>query len=164
MPRRGNFYPHIDEFHHLITPTIASPLSGARKYRLGPTPAHQDLRQFVSRDAEAADAVVANPRTRVRFRVDEADARRSAAYVRDPSRGRWRRLGDSEGATRPFGDRHDHAVRPRSEASSSNAAAFIVEPSDLAGWTPDGHQAEAREGCTRRKSLKTKVCACSSEG
>src|SRR5437667_11989244 len=43
---RKNFYLHIDEFQNFITPTMASILSGARKYKLGLTLAHQELRQL----------------------------------------------------------------------------------------------------------------------
>src|SRR5262249_47618816 len=41
---RRNFYLYVDEFQNFITPSMASILSGARKYHLGLILAHQDLR------------------------------------------------------------------------------------------------------------------------
>lgn len=73
---RRPFYLYIDEFHHFTTPSMASILSGARKYRLGLVLAHQDLRQLG--DSEVASAVLANPATRICFRVGDADARKLA--------------------------------------------------------------------------------------
>jgi hypothetical protein len=58
---RRNFYLYIDEFHNFVTPSMAAILSGARKYRLGLILAHQELQQLVSRDADVASAVIANP-------------------------------------------------------------------------------------------------------
>src|SRR5207249_6584274 len=72
---RQNFYVYIDEFHNFITPSMASILSGARKYRLGLILAHQDLRQLQSRSTDVLASVIANPGTRVCFRVGDEDAR-----------------------------------------------------------------------------------------
>ncbi|MDB6019607.1 MAG: hypothetical protein JWR19_4096 [Pedosphaera sp.] len=71
---RKDFWLYIDEFHNFITPSMAEILTGARKYRLGLILAHQELRQL-ERDREVASAVLANPFTRVAFRVGDADAR-----------------------------------------------------------------------------------------
>ena len=75
---RRNFYLYIDEFHNFVTPSMASILSGARKYHLGLTLAHQDLRQLLSRDLELASAVISNPCTRICFRVGDQDAQKLA--------------------------------------------------------------------------------------
>lgn len=72
---RRPFYLYIDEFHHFVTESMASILSGARKYRLGLVLAHQDLRQLQSRSADVTASVMANPCTRVCFRVGDEDAR-----------------------------------------------------------------------------------------
>ena len=72
---RKPFYLYIDEFHHFITPTLSTILSGARKYRLGLTLAHQDMRQLQSRDTELQSAILTNPYTRICFRVGDMDAR-----------------------------------------------------------------------------------------
>lgn len=71
---RRFFWLYLDEFHHFITPSMAEILSGARKYRVGLTLAHQELRQL-QRDAEVASAVMSNCYTRVCFRVGDQDAR-----------------------------------------------------------------------------------------
>ncbi|MBI3735917.1 ATP-binding protein, partial [Candidatus Sumerlaeota bacterium] len=60
---RRPFYLYVDEFHNFVTPSMASILSGARKYRLGLILAHQELRQL--KNEEVASAVLANPYTRV---------------------------------------------------------------------------------------------------
>jgi hypothetical protein len=75
---RRNFYLYIDEFQNFITPSMASILSGARKYRLGLILAHQDLRQLSSEDSQVASSVISNPYTRVCFRLGDQDARRLA--------------------------------------------------------------------------------------
>jgi len=70
------FYLYIDEFHNFITPSVASILSGARKFGLGLILSHQELRQVVSHNADVAGAVIANPYTRVCFRLGDDDAKR----------------------------------------------------------------------------------------
>jgi hypothetical protein len=75
---RRNFYLYIDEFQNFVTPSMAAILSGARKYRLGLILAHQELQQLASRDADVASAVIANPYTRVCFRLGDYDAKRLA--------------------------------------------------------------------------------------
>lgn len=73
---RKNFYLYIDEFQNFITPSMAAILSGARKYRLGLVLAHQELRQLWSKDTEVASSVIANPCTRICFRLGEFDAQK----------------------------------------------------------------------------------------
>ena len=72
---RVPFFLYIDEFHHFATPSIAAILSGARKYGLGLTLAHQEMRQLKSRSEELAGAVLGNAYTRIVFRVGDQDAR-----------------------------------------------------------------------------------------
>lgn len=72
---RKDFWIYIDEFHNFITPSMSEILSGARKYRIGLALAHQELRQL-QRDSEVASAVLANPGTRVCFKVGDDDARK----------------------------------------------------------------------------------------
>lgn len=74
---RRPFYLYIDDFHNFVTPSMSSILSGARKYRLGLVLAHQELRQI--RNEEVASAVIANPYTRVCFRLGDQDAAKLAA-------------------------------------------------------------------------------------
>lgn len=71
---RRDFWCYVDEFHSFITPSMAEILTGARKYRVGLTLAHQELRQLQASD-EVSSAVLANAFTRVVFRVGDSDAR-----------------------------------------------------------------------------------------
>ncbi|MGN6396885.1 MAG: type IV secretion system DNA-binding domain-containing protein [Mucilaginibacter sp.] len=73
---RVPFFCYVDEFQHFVTPSMASILSGARKYALGLVLAHQDMQQVAKYDAEVAGSVLANAATRVCFRLGDADARR----------------------------------------------------------------------------------------
>ena len=73
---RRPFFLHLDEFHHFITPTLATILTGARKYGLGLTLAHQSLSQL-SGNADVAAAVRSVFAT-VCFRVNDDDARKIA--------------------------------------------------------------------------------------
>jgi DNA helicase HerA-like ATPase len=72
---RRPFFLYLDEFHNLATPSMASLFSGARKYRLGLTVAHQDLYQLRSTVPEVERAVLGNAYTRICFRLGEEDAR-----------------------------------------------------------------------------------------
>ncbi|MCU7933924.1 MAG: type IV secretion system DNA-binding domain-containing protein [Candidatus Thiodiazotropha sp. (ex Dulcina madagascariensis)] len=74
--QRKNFYLYIDEVQHFITPSMASILSGTRKYGLCLTLAHQELRQLLAKDQEVASAVLSNPHTRICFRLGDEDARK----------------------------------------------------------------------------------------
>jgi hypothetical protein len=71
---RRDFWCYVDEFHSFITPSMAEILTGARKYRVGLTLAHQELRQLRA-DDEVAGAVLANAYTRIAFRLGDSDAR-----------------------------------------------------------------------------------------
>ena len=74
---RRDFWLYIDEFPNFITPSMAQILRGTRKYRLGLTLAHQEMRQL-ERDADVASAIMANPETRIYFGVGDDDARKLA--------------------------------------------------------------------------------------
>lgn len=73
---RHPFYLHLDEFHEVATPSMATLFSGARKYQLGLTVAHQDLYQLHAKVPDVERAVLANAFTRICFRVDDEDARK----------------------------------------------------------------------------------------
>lgn len=75
---RNPFYLYIDEFQNFVTPSMASILSGARKYGLGLILAHQELRQLWNRDTEVANSVLSNPGTRICFRLGDFDAQKLA--------------------------------------------------------------------------------------
>jgi energy-coupling factor transporter ATP-binding protein EcfA2 len=76
---RPFFSCYLDEFHHFITPSMESVLSGVRKYNLGLVLAHQEFRQLQSRNAEVASSVLSNCYTRICFRLGDTDAERFAA-------------------------------------------------------------------------------------
>lgn len=69
----------IDEFQEFVTPSLASLLTGMRKYGLSLVLAHHELRQLASQDRAVLSAVLANPHTRIVFRVGEQDAETLAA-------------------------------------------------------------------------------------
>lgn len=71
--QRTPFFLYLDEFQHFLTPSLAGLLTGARKYGVGLVLAHQELRQLT--DPEVRGAVLANPATRVCFRLGDEDAR-----------------------------------------------------------------------------------------
>lgn len=72
---RRPFYVYIDEFHNFVTPSMEQILSGTRKYGLALILAHQELRQLASRSPEVLSSVIANPYTRICFRIGDQDAR-----------------------------------------------------------------------------------------
>lgn len=71
---RRPFYLYLDEAHHFVTPSIASILSGTRKYGLGLILAHQELDQFPSRESGILGSILTNCHTRVCFRLGDHDA------------------------------------------------------------------------------------------
>jgi hypothetical protein len=73
---RTPFYLYVDEFHNFVTPSMEAILSGARKYNLGLVLAHQNLQQLLSRDSDVASSVIANPYTRICFRLGDHDAKK----------------------------------------------------------------------------------------
>lgn len=71
MESRKDFYLYIDEFQNFTTPSIATILSEARKYRLNLTVAHQFIGQL---SEKIRDAVFGNIGSMVAFRVGADDA------------------------------------------------------------------------------------------
>ncbi len=65
------FYLYIDEFQNFTTPSIATILSEARKYKLSLNLAHQFIKQL---DEKIRDAVFGNVGTKCVFRVSSEDA------------------------------------------------------------------------------------------
>jgi len=72
---RRDFFLYIDEFQNFITPSIATILSEARKYRISLTIAHQYMAQLAPKgDAEIRDAVLGNVGTMLIGRIGIEDA------------------------------------------------------------------------------------------
>lgn len=65
------FYLYIDEFQNFATPSIATILSEARKYKLSLTVAHQFIAQL---DEQIRDSVFGNVGTKATFRIGTTDA------------------------------------------------------------------------------------------
>lgn len=65
---------YADEFQDFLAPSLADSLTGIRKYRVGFTLAHQEMRQ-VEKEPDVAGALLSNAYTRVVFRVGDRDAR-----------------------------------------------------------------------------------------
>lgn len=74
---RRDFWLCVDEFDHFITPSMATILTGARKYRMGLTLAHQELHQLEA-EPKVASAVNASVCTRIALRVGNDDAKKLA--------------------------------------------------------------------------------------
>ena len=71
---RKDFYLYIDEFQNVLTDSIESILSEARKYRLGLVIAHQYIGQLVkNNDTKFKDAIFGNVGTKVAFRIGVED-------------------------------------------------------------------------------------------
>jgi hypothetical protein len=72
---RRDFFLYIDEFQNFITPSIATILSEARKYRISLTVAHQYMGQLSPKgDNEIRDAVLGNVGTMLVGRIGIEDA------------------------------------------------------------------------------------------
>ncbi len=72
---RRPFFLYADECQEVATSSMAQLLAGARKYGLGLTLAHQDLRQLEAKAPEVASALLGNAGTRIAFRVGDRDAK-----------------------------------------------------------------------------------------
>tara|TARA_R110000850_G_scaffold277120_1_gene423035 strand:- start:14366 stop:17353 length:2988 start_codon:yes stop_codon:yes gene_type:complete len=71
---RSPYMLYLDEFQNFITPSIVQILSGARKYALGITIAHQELGQI--QDNSLLNSILSNPNIRICFRLGDNDAKR----------------------------------------------------------------------------------------
>jgi DNA helicase HerA-like ATPase len=74
---RRPFFLYVDEAHQLASPSMASILSGGRKFGLGLVASHQSLDQVRSLP-ELSNALIGNAHTRICFRLGESDAERMA--------------------------------------------------------------------------------------
>lgn len=151
-PSRRAFFLYLDEFHHFITPSLASILSGARKYGLGLILAHQDLRQLASRDADVAAAVVANPSTRICFRVGETDAKRLEESFTHFTAKDLQNLGVGEAVVRIERSDWDFTVKtaplPAFDAARARARREAIVAHSRERYGRDPHAAAAAVGST----------------
>ncbi|MBI3818856.1 MAG: type IV secretion system DNA-binding domain-containing protein [Planctomycetes bacterium] len=107
--QRRDFFVYIDEFHNFATPSLGSLLSGARKYRVGLTLAHQELRQL--KDDGLQSSLLANAAIRVCFRLGDEDARKFAQGTTDFEQADFMNLGIGEAICRV--ERGDQAFNIR---------------------------------------------------
>ena len=145
---RRPFTLYIDEFHNFVTPSMASILSGARKYRLGLVLAHQELQQLQSRDVDVMSAVLTNPYTRICFRVGDHDAKRLAEGVSFFEAKDLQNLKAGEAVCRVERAEYDFNLRtfPLPEADISEAAR-----------TRDAIIARSRESYAGRREIVERV-------
>lgn len=151
------FYLHIDEFQNVSTPSIASILSEARKYKLSLTMAHQFIAQL---DEDIKDAVFGNVGSLAAFRVGSEDAQflehqfnpvfTASDLMQVPNRNAMIRMLANGTPTKPFSLATmppfptDHARiselkaasasrygRPRAEVEAEIAARYVKEPITL---------------------------------
>ena len=71
---RHPYYIYLDEFQHLITPSIEDMVSGLRKYGVGLVLAHQDLVQ-IENEKKLQRLVIGHPEIRVCYRVSQEEAK-----------------------------------------------------------------------------------------
>jgi len=151
------FYLHIDEFQNFSTPSIASILSEARKYKLSLTMAHQFIAQL---DQNIRDAVFGNVGSLATFRVGSEDAQflehqftptfTANDIMNVPNYNALVRILANGTPTKPFSiatlppRQVDHAYsealiarssarygRPRAEIEAEIAARYVKEPVSL---------------------------------
>lgn len=96
---RTPFFLYADEFQNFITPSLESLLTGARKYGLGLTLAHQTLAQLSSLP-KVESALFGNAHTRIVFRVGEQDARKLSEGFSFFEQGDIAKLGRGEAIVR----------------------------------------------------------------
>ncbi len=108
---RRPFTLYIDEFHNFVTPSVASILSAARKYRLGLVLAHQEMRQLWDQDANVGSAVLTNPCTRICFRVGDWDAKKLAEGFSSFNATDLQSLGVGEAICRVERAEHDFTLK-----------------------------------------------------
>jgi len=127
--KRVPFFLYMDEFQHFVTPSIASILTGARKYGLGLVLSHQEIRQLKTRSDEVFSAVLGNAYTRVVFRVGEQDAKPLADGFTHFNPADLQNLGIGEAIVRL--ERPDFDFNVRTTIPSPVDAAVAKERRDL---------------------------------
>ncbi len=157
--RRVPFFLYIDEFHHFVTPSISSILSGARKYGLGLVLAHQEMRQLKARSEEVMSAVLGNAFTRIAFRLGDQDARTLADGLSFFEASDLQNLGIGEAIARIERPDFDFNLRTRpvhamSDRFASARRETVLDASRAAYGTPkaevETRLQSAREGSTQR--------------
>ncbi len=126
---RHPFYIYLDEFQNLITPSITSILSGARKYGLGLTLAHQELGQID--DNKIINSIISNPYTRICFRLGDNDAKKLESGFEFFEQNDLQNLGTGEAIVRVGSSSNDFNLITKEvskiiESDSNKIRSFIV--------------------------------------
>jgi Type IV secretion-system coupling protein DNA-binding domain/TraM recognition site of TraD and TraG len=126
---RRYFWLYVDEFQNFATPSMAGILSGVRKYRVGLTLAHQEMRQLNTAAPEVASAISANAFTRVYFRVGSDDAKKLAEGLKGFDSMDLQNLATGEAVCRVEKPECDFNLRtlPLSNASEPSASYASTE-------------------------------------
>jgi hypothetical protein len=147
---RRPFLIAADECQHFVTPSMASILSGARKYSVGLVLAHQDLTQLQRKDGEVYSSLTANAGTRIVFRVGDSDARSLADGFANFTSEDLRALSVGEAICRY--DRADHDFNlavPLVDTIDEDAAlakrAYIVELSRKKYGQPPSEREQVKD-------------------
>jgi hypothetical protein len=147
---RRPFLIAADECQHFVTPSMASILSGARKYSVGLVLAHQDLTQLQRKDGEVYSSLTANAGTRIVFRVGDSDARALADGFANFTSEDLRALSIGEAICRY--DRADHDFNlavPLIETIDEDAAiakrAYIVDLSRKKYGQPPSEREQVKD-------------------
>jgi hypothetical protein len=147
---RRPFLIAADECQHFVTPSMASILSGARKYSVGLVLAHQDLTQLQRKDGEVFASLTANAGTRIVFRVGDADARALADGFANFTSEDLRALSPGEAICRY--DRADHdfnlavpLVETIDEDAASAKRAYIVDLSRKKYGQPPSEREQVKD-------------------
>ena len=135
---RRPFFLYLDEFHGIATPSMAALFSGARKYRLGVTVAHQDLYQLRNSVPEVERAVLANAYTRICFALGDEDARILGQGFSFFSADDLGNLGIGEAIVRIGRKEHDFNIRtvpvPRGDERALEARRCDIRARSLSRW------------------------------
>ena len=102
---RSPYMLYLDEFQNFITPSIQQILSGARKYGLGITIAHQELGQI--QESPLLNSILSNPKTRICFRLGDNDAKRLESGFSYFEQSDLQNLGRGEAIVRIGSSRND---------------------------------------------------------
>jgi hypothetical protein len=153
--KRPYFWLYLDEFHHFVTPSMESLLSGIRKYRIGLHLAHQEFRQLQSRDLEVAQSVLSNCGTRICFRLGDTDAERFAAGFGFFDKEHLQNLGVGEAVARIERAEYDFNLKtsPASEVSPHAAVRRREEIIQLTREQFAGQRTEVEAALQTSRSL-----------
>lgn len=147
---RKHFWLYVDEVQNFATPSMASILSGARKYRLGLVVAHQELRQIETAAPDVASAL-GNVYTRACFRLSDHDAKAVEAGYGGFNASDFQNLGTGEAICR--------IERPEYAFSLSTNLPGTINDDTAQALRAKIIEASRRKYATPRSELETELSA-----